>query len=846
MKALRVIWFLAFALLLTWMMSGCSSDVAGPNRAPVASAGPNHVIEVDKLATLDGSGSFDPDGDQLSYQWDILTAPEGATASIDDGQKETAHLTPDVAGVWMIRLVVKDAKHDSEPDVMQIRAFELGCTQDGDCNDNVECTDDTCNNETERCEFTPNHTNCPDDGDFCNGNEICDAQAGCTHSGDPCQAGEQVCDGNNNRCVDCLGDMDCDDLIDCTEDSCSVVAGTCTNATNDTLCPGDGVHCNGTESCDSQAGCVSSGDPCLGTSMVCDETSELCVNCIDNIDCNDGIDCTDDSCNAGTCAFVPNDAHCDDDGEYCNGAEVCDPGLDCQPGVSVDCSDGVGCTTDTCNEVTDICDHLADDGLCDNLLFCDGVEICDPAADCQAGTDPCPGQGCDEGLDQCLTCTGDPDCDDGNLCNGAETCSGGSCQTGADLGPGDYCNGNDLVTCNGAGNEISRVPCALGCNATADPDRCFQIDPSNLDPILLCANPVDLTISGPVDIDTYAGTITGVNPADIVFNIVSQGGGAPDIGVFSFNSIDIQANVTVTGSNALALLVCEDAWIAVLIDASSVGEAAGPGGWDGGNGTSDGSGYQSGEGLEGHSENNPFNETGGGGGGFGFVGGNGGDADDEQGGAGGQEYGTDELVLLVGGSGGGSGGFLSNLSDEGGGGGGGGGAVQISAGGDLVVTAAGGIHAGGAGGGAGPPEWSAGGGGGAGGAILLEGVTVTVEGTLAANGGGGGGANTTYDDPCSGGGPEAGQDGPYGDSQAAGGRGCDTDDRDGGPGGTGGYGDEATGAGVQPADFHNSGGGGGAAGRLRINSASGAATISGVISPNAASNRFTQGTVTTY
>jgi hypothetical protein len=68
----------------------------------------------------------------------------------------------------------------------------------------------------------------------------------------------------------------------------------------------------------------------------------------------------------------------------------------------VDCDDGVGCTVDSCNEGTDSCDNIPDDALCDNGLFCDGAEWCDPVADCQNGLDPCdPGETCNEEEDVC-------------------------------------------------------------------------------------------------------------------------------------------------------------------------------------------------------------------------------------------------------------------------------------------------------------------------------------------------------------------------------------------------------------------------------------------------------------
>jgi len=94
----------------------------------------------------------------------------------------------------------------------------------------------------------------------------------------------------------------------------------------------------------------------------------------------------------GECA---GDADCDD-GLYCNGVETCDLATNtCVAGTSVDCSDGVDCTIDSCNESTDTCDHAPDDAFCDNGLYCDGAEICDVLLGCQAGTPV----DCDDGVE---------------------------------------------------------------------------------------------------------------------------------------------------------------------------------------------------------------------------------------------------------------------------------------------------------------------------------------------------------------------------------------------------------------------------------------------------------------
>jgi hypothetical protein len=80
--------------------------------------------------------------------------------------------------------------------------------------------------------------------------------------------------------------------------------------------------------------------------------------CVTNADCDDGNLCTTDTCVSGTgCVNSNNTLPCGD-GLFCNGNEVCGGGS-CQPGVPVNCSDGVSCTADSCNEATDACEHTS-------------------------------------------------------------------------------------------------------------------------------------------------------------------------------------------------------------------------------------------------------------------------------------------------------------------------------------------------------------------------------------------------------------------------------------------------------------------------------------------------------
>ena len=314
------------------------------------------------------------------------------------------------------------------------------------------------------------------------------------------------------------------------------------------------------------------------------------------------------------------------------------------------------------------------------------------------------------------------------------------------------CEEDDLVGYDGDDNEVSRKTCELGCNPDADPDRCYQLNPSNVDASWLCENTNDLVITSGVTIHTEDGTITGIASAQIVFHMVSPGGGQPDIGVFAFNNIDLRGNLLVEGRNALALLACGDIEFSGVIDASAMGLLGGPGGWDGGLVGEGGEGSGGGKAAEDGTTDCPqLCSAGGGGGGHGGRGGDGGgvECDTNSGevdldpGDGGAVNGFAELIPLAGGSGGAGGTDVPEGGSSPGDGGGGGGAVQLSAGGHIWISAPGGVTVAGDGG----RETRSGGGagGGAGGGILLEAVEIQI-GTgafLAANGGGGGGGDCT-------------------------------------------------------------------------------------------------------
>jgi hypothetical protein len=98
-----------------------------------------------------------------------------------------------------------------------------------------------------------------------------------------------------------------------------------------------------------------------------------------DVDCDDGVACTMDFCDpAGFCRNPVDIAMCDD-GIFCNGVEQCDPIRGCVPGPPESCNDGDVCTLDACDEAEKTCRHaprdLDEDGEAD--WHCEGGTDCD-------------------------------------------------------------------------------------------------------------------------------------------------------------------------------------------------------------------------------------------------------------------------------------------------------------------------------------------------------------------------------------------------------------------------------------------------------------------------------------
>ncbi|MDO8508067.1 MAG: MopE-related protein [Nanoarchaeota archaeon] len=326
---------------------------------------------------------------------------------------------------------------------------------------------------------------CPD----ADADKICDVEDNCKNI-----ANQNQFDFDRDNIGDlCDNDLDGDTYkkdsspVDCNDNDPSIYPGNGCSS-----CVPQPEVCNGLdEDCDNIADDGGNLN-CAGTNSICSAGS--CVQCVTSSQCNDNNPCTEDLCSAGSCAFPNNNANSCSDGLFCNGVESCSAGSCVRTSLNLD--DGKTCTSDTCDDVNDIIVHTINNALCQNGLFCDGAEICEPSSPssnsfsgCRAGTSiicndgvQCTADECFEGADggtdnngQCIaytnTCTGctlDSQCNDNNPCTN-DACNAGSCVN--TINNANTCNDNKFCTIN---DRCSEGSCTGDARNAEDGIACTQ------------------------------------------------------------------------------------------------------------------------------------------------------------------------------------------------------------------------------------------------------------------------------------------------------------------------------------------------------------------------------------
>lgn len=117
-----------FVELVVTDVFGASSDpgdlvqISFDNVPPVADAGSNQSVVAGDNVYLDGTSSFDANGDLLSYHWRLISKPIQSDTDLDDASSATPQFFADQPGNYIVTLMVNDGFLDSDPSHLTIVA----------------------------------------------------------------------------------------------------------------------------------------------------------------------------------------------------------------------------------------------------------------------------------------------------------------------------------------------------------------------------------------------------------------------------------------------------------------------------------------------------------------------------------------------------------------------------------------------------------------------------------------------------------------------------------------------------------------------------------------------------
>jgi hypothetical protein len=100
-----------------------NATIEALNHAPIANAGSNQTRIRGSLIHLNGSGSNDPNGDMITYNWEWIQKPTGSSAQLTSTSEANPKFTADLEGNYSLSLTVYDQYSLSAKDTVEINSI---------------------------------------------------------------------------------------------------------------------------------------------------------------------------------------------------------------------------------------------------------------------------------------------------------------------------------------------------------------------------------------------------------------------------------------------------------------------------------------------------------------------------------------------------------------------------------------------------------------------------------------------------------------------------------------------------------------------------------------------------
>ena len=114
-----------------WQADYPTDNTAGPNSTPVAAAGADRAVTQWSTVTLDGSASYDPDGDPLTYYWSVDSCPAGTYPVLAGSGTATPSFVPELPGSYVLHLNVYDGRYANSTDTVTVTVSAVEPSQPG-------------------------------------------------------------------------------------------------------------------------------------------------------------------------------------------------------------------------------------------------------------------------------------------------------------------------------------------------------------------------------------------------------------------------------------------------------------------------------------------------------------------------------------------------------------------------------------------------------------------------------------------------------------------------------------------------------------------------------------------